>query len=306
MVTGALLSGAAPTDGAMPIRNALTFDIEDYFQVGAFSDRVEQQHWTGFDSRVEANTEKILQILNDTSRKATFFTLGWVAEKYPSLIRKIAEQGHEIACHSYAHRRVYEMTPEDFRSDTLKAKDCLEGAAGVRVKGYRAPSFSLNESCLWAFDILAELGFAFDSSLFPVDHPNYGMPEIPRDPFLIRTKAGDLVEFPMPTLAWGGFRSPFGGGAYLRLLPYSYTRWAIRFLNTQEGRAACVYVHPWELDPEQPRIGGNLTARMRHYIGLQGLEKKVRRLLTDFDFDALGTLLPPKETLTGFIDTRIG
>lgn len=141
------------------------------------------------------------------------------------------------------------MTAEDFRADTLKAKDCLEGAAGSSVKGYRPPSFSLNESCFWAFDILAKLGFTFDSSLFPVDHPNYGMPQIPRDPSLIRTKAGDLVEFPMSTLEWRGFGSPSGGGSYLRLLPYSYTRWAIRFLNTQEGRAACVYVHPWEWIP---------------------------------------------------------
>lgn len=285
----------------------MTFDIEDYFQVGAFSDRVEQQHWAGFDSRVEANTDKILQILCDTPQKATFFTLGWVAEKYPAIVRKIVEQGHEIACHSYAHRRVYEMTAEDFRADTLKAKNLLEAAGGVPVKGYRAPSFSLDHRCFWAFDILAELGFTFDSSLFPVDHPNYGMPQIPRNPFLIRTRAGCMVEFPMPTLTWAGFRSPFGGGAYLRLLPYPYTRWAIEFLNTQENKAVCVYVHPWELDPAQPRIRGSLTARMRHYFGLPGMERKVRRLLTDFEFDALGSMLPPEKDLADFIDiTRIG
>lgn len=156
------------------MRNALTFDVEDYFQVGAFSDRVDQEHWRDFDSRVEASTEKILQILEEASCKATFFVLGWVAEKYPQLILKIAQQGHEIACHSYAHRRVYEMTADEFRADSMKAKSLLEDKAGLAVKGYRAPSFSLNRSCFWAFDVLSELGFTFDSSLFPVDHPNYG------------------------------------------------------------------------------------------------------------------------------------
>lgn len=288
------------------VRNALTFDIEDYFQVGAFAGHVDQGQWGAFDSRVEANTDKILQILNQASQKATFFTLGWTAEKYPKLVRSIVQHGHEVACHSYAHRRIYEMTPSEFAADTRKAKAFLEDVAGTPVRGYRAPSFSLNQSCLWAFDILADLGFKYDSSIFPVEHPNYGMPEVPSHPFLVHTKSGSVVEFPMSTLAWRKLRSPFAGGAYLRLLPYSYTRWAIRFINDCELRPVCVYVHPWELDPAQPRINAGLTARVRHYLGLAGLEKKVRRLLEDFEFAPLGSMLPEEQQLPFKLDTTSG
>jgi polysaccharide deacetylase family protein (PEP-CTERM system associated) len=270
------------------MKNALTFDLEDYFHVGAFADQIQEDHWNSYESRVQANTDTILQLLEDHHCKATFFVLGWVAEKQPQLVKRIAEMGHEIACHSNRHRRVYELTPQEFREDTLRAKNVLEDACGRPVRGYRAPSFSIGSNSLWAFEVLTELGFTYDSSIFPVRHPNYGMPHAPRFPFLIRSSKGDLLEFPMPTLALAGHRSPLGGGAYLRLLPYWYTKWGIRFINQQEEQPACVYLHPWELDARQPRMNGSASAHLRHYKGLRGTEGKLRRLLADFEFVPLG------------------
>jgi polysaccharide deacetylase family protein (PEP-CTERM system associated) len=273
------------------MKNALSFDVEDYFHVGAFADRVDRTQWSSYSSRVQINTEKTLDLLDSSGCHATFFVLGWVAEQNPQLIRRIAERGHEVACHSLEHRRVYQMTPAEFRADTRQARETLEDASGQRVSGYRAPSFSITADSLWAFEILAELGFDYDSSIYPVRHPNYGMPKVPRFPFRVETKAGTIAEFPMPTLEWYGRRSPLAGGAYLRLLPYFFTRWGIRFLNDTEQRPVCVYLHPWELDPEQPRMNGSLTARIRHYFGLRGAEAKLRRLLSEFEFCTLGTLL---------------
>lgn len=279
------------------MRNAMTFDVEDYFHVGAFADRVNKADWDTFPSRVEVNTDRSLALLDEAGCKGTFFVLGWVAERFPKLVKHIAAGGHELGCHSSEHRRVFQMTPEEFRADTKRAKDAIENASGVRIRGYRAPSFSITERSLWAFEILAELGFEYDSSIFPVRHPNYGMPRVPRTPFRVQTSAGTLVEFPMPTLAIGQRRSPLAGGAYLRLLPYAYTRWGIRFLNDTEQQPVCVYAHPWELDPEQPKIQGSFTARLRHYTGLGTMEKKLRLLLQDFTFGTLESLIPPAEQL---------
>lgn len=273
------------------MKNALSFDIEDYFQVSVFANQVNPADWKDMPSRVEANTSRVLDLLDETGCSATFFTLGWVARNHPRLIRQIADRGHEVACHSLEHRRVYEMTPAEFQEDTRSAKQALEDAGGQQVRGYRAPSFSITKDSLWAFEVLARLGFQYDSSIFPVKHPNYGIPQFSRFPIVIRTKNGALVEFPMPTLQLGGRRAPLGGGAYLRLLPYSYTRWGIRYLNDRENHAVCVYLHPWEIDPDQPRIKGSVTARLRHYIGLRGTETKVRGLLRDFEFQSLGTLV---------------
>jgi polysaccharide deacetylase family protein (PEP-CTERM system associated) len=273
------------------VKNALTFDIEDYFQVSAFSERVDISLWGKTPSRVQANTSKVLDLLGDAGQSGTFFVLGWVARNHPKLIRQIAERGHEIACHSLEHRRVYEMTRDQFFEDTRSAKYALEDAGGQPVLGYRAPSFSITQDSLWAFEVLAQLGFKYDSSIFPVNHPNYGMPNAPRGPFRIDTRCGPLVEFPMMTVEFGGRRSPLGGGAYLRILPYWYTRWGIRHINKTEGRPACVYLHPWELDAEQPRMAVGLTARVRHYVGLRGAESKFRRLLRDFDFQSLGAAI---------------
>jgi polysaccharide deacetylase family protein (PEP-CTERM system associated) len=272
------------------MKNALSFDLEDYYHVNAF-ESVNREKWGEYTSRVVQSTQKVLGLLDEARCKATFFTLGWVAENYPELIREIDARGHEVACHSDKHRRIFEMTAAEFREDTRVAKDRLEQIIGRKIIGYRAPSFSITQASLWAFEILVELGFRYDSSIFPVDHPNYGMRRGPRRPFRVPTARGVIVEFPMPTLSLGGARSPFGGGAYLRLLPYWYTRWGIRFLNEKEGQPACVYVHPWEIDPEQPRMKGSVTARMRHYLGLRGLETKLRGLLRDFEFQSMGELI---------------
>lgn len=281
------------------MKNAITVDLEDYYHVTAFADQLSAEDWASCKSRVEANTERVLARFAESNCRATFFVLGWVAERYPQLIRRIAEQNHEIACHSYQHRLVYELTPDEFREDTRRAKQLLEDSGGVAVRGYRAPSFSITPEIPWAFDILAELGFTYDSSVFPVHHLNYGMPRAPRFPFRIDTRSGPIVEFPLPTLEIGRARAPIGGGAYLRLLPYWYTRWAIGFFNQKENHPVCVYVHPWELDPEQPRMHGNLTARLRHYIGLRGLEAKFARLLGDFEFGPLGALVERFQEMEG-------
>ena len=265
------------------MKNTITVDLEDYYQVSAFNDAGTPTNWSNFSSRIENNTAKLLSIFDEHSSKATFFTLGWVAEKFPKLIREIADRGHEIACHSYNHRSVFSLSPEEFREDTRKAKRILEDLAGVPVFGYRAPSFSIKTNSPWAFEILTELDFKYDSSVFPIRHANYGWPLAPRFPFSIKTPSGAITEFPMPTVQWRGARAPIGGGAYLRLLPYWFTRWGIRHMNDSEGLAACLYLHPWELDWEQPRQSGSPSARLRHYFGLKGAELKFRRLLADFE-----------------------
>ena len=276
---------------AEPVKNALTIDLEDYYQVTAFASDSGASDWKSHASRVEANTAKLLELLSLAKCRATFFTLGWVAEKYPKLIRQIAELGHEIGCHSHLHRLVYSLTPGEFKEDTRRAKELLEDASGVTVRGYRAPSFSITRDSWWAFEVLAALGFAYDSSLFPIKHMNYGMPNGPRFPFQVQTPAGPVAEFPMPTVALGSARSPFGGGAYFRLLPYRFTRWGIGYVNRRENQPVCVYLHPWELDSDQPRMQGSLTSRARHYFGLKATEAKLKRLLSEFEFHPLATVL---------------
>ena len=273
------------------MKNALTVDLEDYFHVSAYSGIVNLNEWDSYPSRVAQNTDRLLALLAEHNCLATFFVLGWVAEKKPEIVARVAAAGHEIACHSLLHRRIFDLTPQEFREDTRRAKAVIEDAAGKQVAGYRAPSFSITKKSFWALDILVEEGFQYDSSIFPVEHPSYGIPEAPRTPYWINTASGRILEFPMPTLSMGSMRSPIGGGAYLRLLPYAYTRWAIRHLNRQEDSPVCVYIHPWELDPEQPRMGGSLSARARHYFGLGGTETKLRRLVRDLEFCPLGSLI---------------
>ena len=273
------------------MKNALTVDLEDYFHVSAYSGRVRLEEWDSYPSRVVANTDRLLALLAEHNCLATFFVLGWVAEKKPEIVARVAAAGHEIACHSLLHRKIFDLTPQEFREDTHRAKAVIEDATGKKVVGYRAPSFSVTKKSSWALDILAEEGFQYDSSVFPVRHPSYGIPDAPRTPYWINTPSGRILEFPMPTLAIGSMRSPIGGGAYLRFLPYSYTRWAIRHLNRQENFPVCVYIHPWELDPEQPRMGGSLSARARHYFGLRGTEFKLRKLISDIEFCPLGSLI---------------
>jgi polysaccharide deacetylase family protein (PEP-CTERM system associated) len=273
------------------MKNALTIDLEDHYHATAFSASESSASPTVHTSRVVHNAERLLDILAHKGRLATFFTVGSVAERFPGLIRAIAAGGHELACHSYAHRLVFTMSREEFCEDTRRAKCAIEDAAGIPVFGYRAPSFSITKNTEWAFEVLAELGFSYDSSIFPMKHLNFDMQAALRTPFFISTRAGSILEFPMPTLQILGSRAPLAGGAYLRLLPYWYTRWGIRYLNRSEHHQVCVYLHPWELDPEQPRMEGTFTARLRHYFGLQGTEEKFLRLLTDFEFSPIGDIL---------------
>jgi polysaccharide deacetylase family protein (PEP-CTERM system associated) len=273
------------------MKNGLSFDLEDYMHVTAFADHLSADDWSSCVSRLEHNTDKLLTILDSSACHATFFILGWVADKYPRVIRHIADSGHEIACHSLRHRLVYEMTPAEFREDSRVAKSLLEDITGKTICGYRAPSFSITKESWWAFEILCELGFSYDSSIFPVKHPNYGMIEASRFPFVVHSSSGSLVEFPLPTLQLGRRRAPLGGGAYLRLLPYAYTRWGIRHINDRELCPVCVYLHPWELDADQPRMQASLSARLRHYLGLRRTESKFRNLLRDFEFSTLEVLV---------------
>jgi len=278
-----------------PIRNALTVDVEDYFQVSAFRHAVRYEDWDGMECRVEQNTLRVLDLLAELGVQGTFFVVGWVAERYPSLVRRIQAAGHELGCHSYAHRLVYELSPAEFRADTWRAKCVIEDAAGVRVRAYRAPSFSIIPGSLWAIEILLELGFTLDSSIFPVRHDLYGFKGAPRHPFRICAHGGSLVEFPPPTLKVGRWIFPITGGGYLRVLPFGYQVRALQALEKRQ-EALQLYVHPWELDPEQPRIAAPLRARLRHYLGLSRTEKRLRRLLGLFHFTKLSSVirdLPP-------------
>src|SRR5258708_29166735 len=235
------------------MKNALTVDLEDYFHVSAYAGKVRLEEWDSYPSRVAQNTDRLLELLAQHNCHATFFVLGWVAEKKPDVVARVAAAGHEIACHSMLHRPIFDLTPQEFREDTHRAKAVIEDATGKQDVGYRAPSFSVTKKSSWALEILAEEGFQYDSSIFPVEHPSYGIPDAPRTPYWINTASGRILEFPFPTLAIGSKRSPIGGGAYLRFLPYSYTRCGVRDLKRQGKLPVCVYIHPRELNPEQPR-----------------------------------------------------
>lgn len=270
------------------LTDVLTVDVEDYFHVEAFADRIPPSSWSYFPSRVRANTQRILRICEEYGCRATFFVLGWVAEKDPALVREIVQAGHEVACHSYAHRRVSLLSAEEFRKDLRRARAAIEDAAGVRVLGYRAPTFSIRRDSLWALEILSEEGFLYDSSIFPIRHDLYGFPEGPRFPHPLQLPSGRrLFEIPMSTVRLGGVNCPVGGGGYLRLLPMSYTRWAIRQIHQREHQPVIVYFHPWELDPQQPRISSGWKSRLRHYTGLAGMERRLRELLAEGRFAPL-------------------
>ena len=263
--------------------NALTIDVEDYFQVSAMAPYIPRSDWGQVSCRVERNVERILELLCENGVRATFFTLGWVAERYPSLIRAIVEEGHELASHGYGHNRVSDQSPEAFRADIQLAKIVLEDAAGVEVKGYRAPSFSIGESNLWAFDCIAEAGYRYSSSVYPIRHDHYGMPDAPRFPYEARV---GLLEVPITTVRMFNANFPGGGGGYFRLMPYGVSRWLINRVNRQDRRSAIFYFHPWEIDPEQPRVKGiSAKTRFRHYVNLSHTEQRLRRLLHDFNWD---------------------
>jgi len=274
---------SAPSRGAAVngVRNAMTVDVEDYFQVQAFAARVDRQQWQAYPSRVRANTDRVLDIFGQAGVSATFFTLGWVGERHPDLLRRIVEQGHEVASHGYSHVPVHAQAVEEFRSDVRHTKRLLEDITGKAVKGYRAASFSIGAKTLWALDVLAEEGYAYSSSIFPVVHDFYGMPSAPR--FAFHPKRDDFLEVPLTTIAAFGHNLPCSGGGYFRLAPYAFSRWALRQVNKRDRQPCVFYFHPWEIDPEQPRIeGASVKSRFRHYLNLHRMEARLRRLLTDF------------------------
>jgi polysaccharide deacetylase family protein (PEP-CTERM system associated) len=270
------------------IIDGLSVDVEDYFHVEAFADRVKRLDWDSYPSRFAVNTRRILDIFAASGCRGTFFVLGWVAERDSALVREIAEAGHEIACHSHLHRKVTTLKPAEFREDLRRATHAIEDAAGVKVVGYRAPTFSIRGESLWALDILAEEGYLYDSSFFPIRHDLYGFPEGPR--FMHRRKlngGASIYEMPMSTLRLGGQNWPFGGGGYLRLLPMTYTKWAINRTHRVEKKPAIVYFHPWELDPEQPRMRAGWKSSFRHYTGLRTMERSLKALLAAGKFEPL-------------------
>lgn len=270
-----------PTRPSRP-RNAMTIDVEDYFQVSAFAPFIPRGDWDARECRVERNVDRILGLLADRGIHATFFTLGWVAQRYPALVRRIVEQGHEIASHGYGHERASDLSPEAFRADVARAKALLEDLSGYEVLGYRAPSFSIGKGNLWAFDVLRDCGYRYSSSVYPIRHDHYGMPDAPRFAFPVRE---GLLEVPVTTLRLRGRNYPSSGGGYFRLLPYALSRWLIAQVNQQDQQSAVFYFHPWEIDPDQPRIEGiDLKTRFRHYVNIQRTEARIAQLLQDFDW----------------------
>jgi polysaccharide deacetylase family protein (PEP-CTERM system associated) len=266
--------------------NALTVDVEDYFQVEAFSDVVRPDTWDAWPRRVATNTRVLLDLFARHGVRGTFFVLGWVADREPDLVREIALAGHEVACHGFAHRPIYRQSPGEFRDDIRRARRRLEDLIGGPVEGYRAPTYSITRVSLWAVDILIEEGFRYDSSIFPVYHDRYGIPKAERFPYALSTPAGTLVEFPPSTLTVPGLglNLPVAGGGYFRLLPYVLFRYALRHLNGKELQPAMFLVHPWEIDPGQPRVPGHPLARRRHRLNLARTLPRLQRLLRDFRF----------------------
>jgi polysaccharide deacetylase family protein (PEP-CTERM system associated) len=262
--------------------NAMSVDVEDYFQVSAFERHIHRDTWDSIPRRVEANVDRILQLFDDFGVKATFFTLGWIAERHPTMVKRIVGAGHELASHGYSHVRVTELDPAAFRRDVTTTKGLLEDLAGVAVRGYRAPSYSIGASNLWALRILEETGHAYSSSIYPIRHDLYGMPSADRFRF-VPADCERLVEVPVTTVAFGKRKVPCGGGGYFRLFPYAYSRWAVRRVNRVDGESAVFYFHPWEIDPEQPvQRGIGVKTRFRHYLNLQRMEARLRRLAADF------------------------
>ncbi len=267
------------------IVNGLSVDVEDYFQVSAMAPYIARSDWDSIPCRVERNVDRLLALFEANQAHATFFVLGWIAERYPQTVRRIVAGGHELASHGYAHRRATEQTQTEFFGDISSAKKILEDIGGVAVSGYRAPSFSIGSGNLWAFDSIEQAGYRYSSSVYPVQHDHYGMPDAPRFPH--RSRAG-LVEIPITTARAFGRNLPAGGGGYFRFAPYAVSRWAIRTVNEREKRPVIFYMHPWEIDPGQPRVAGtSFKTRFRHYLNLDRMEGRLRRLTSDFRWDRI-------------------
>lgn len=272
--------------------NAMSVDVEDYFQVSAFERVVARANWCGFESRVVTNTHKLLEIFHQNGVRSTFFVLGWVAQRFPALVREIARLGHEVASHGFNHELVYTLTPAQFREDVRRAKQTIEQAAGTAVLGYRAPSFSVVKDSLWALDVLVEEGHQYDASIFPIHHDRYGIPDANRHRHTLNLTSGSIVEVPGSTVQVAGVNLPIAGGGYFRLLPYAWTRWGISRVNRVEGKPVTFYLHPWEIDPEQPRMMQvSRATALRHYTGLTTSRGKLQRLTQDFRFDSIDAVL---------------
>jgi len=275
---------------ATQITNAMTVDVEDYFHVSAFEKTIAKTDWPNLELRVEKNTNRLLELFDKHDTKSTFFTLGWVAERCPNLIKAIIDQGHELASHGYAHQRAIGMTPQEFKADVEKSKKILEDTSGKAVVGYRAPSFSINDSNTWVYDTLLELGFEYSSSTYPINHDLYGVPEWPR--FLYQREEGDgdkkIIEIPIPTLRKNNINTGIGGGGYFRLYPYWLSKRRIDKFHQQEQQPYSFYFHPWEIDPQQPRISNApLKSKIRHYINLSAMEGKLEKLLKDYKWNTM-------------------
>ncbi|WP_235953609.1 XrtA system polysaccharide deacetylase [Noviherbaspirillum galbum] len=273
----------------------MSVDVEDYFQVSAFAPYIDRAHWDAMPCRVERNVDRILGVFEGKGVKATFFTLGWIAERYPAMVRRIHAAGHEIASHGHGHQRVSEQTPEAFFDDILRAKLVLEDVTGAAVSGYRAPSFSINGTTPWAWDMLRRAGYRYSSSVYPVRHDHYGMRDAPRFPFY-PTLGADLLELPITTARVLSRNLPAGGGGYFRLLPYAVSRWMIARVNAQDGRPGIFYFHPWEIDPDQPRPGKlDPKTRFRHYVNLRRTQRRISTLAQDFRWDRIDRIFLEQE-----------
>ena len=290
----------------MTIINAMTVDVEDYFQVSAFEKTIDRDEWDTIPCRVEGNMDRILNLFSDKSIKATFFTLGWVAERYPEMVRRIVNEGHELASHGFTHTRVTQQSPKEFRADIEKTKKLLEDLGGVEVRGYRAASYSIGAKNLWALDELHEAGYQYSSSIYPVKHDLYGMPEASRFAFYPRGEQG-ILEIPITTIRLGGKNLPCGGGGFFRLYPYVVSRWALRKVNQDEGQSGMFYFHPWEIDPDQPRQPGiGLKTRFRHYLNLGRMEQRLKALLRDFEWGRMDHIFLNKEKMGGEVNAEVG
>jgi polysaccharide deacetylase family protein (PEP-CTERM system associated) len=269
------------------IKNAMTIDVEDFFQVSAFAQHISRDQWESIPCRIERNIDLILSLLDDHSTQATFFTLGWIAERYPAMVRRIVDAGHELASHGYGHQRVSDLTPKEFHADLMRSKNILEDLSSAPVIGYRAPSFSIGAQNLWALDVLQETGHLYSSSIYPIKHDHYGMPEAPRFAYHPRGKDG-VLELPPTTIKLMGRNLPAAGGGYFRLLPYAASRWLIRKVNHQDEQSCIFYFHPWELDPDQPRqTGVSMKTKFRHYVNLSRMQSRIESLLQDFKWDRM-------------------
>jgi polysaccharide deacetylase family protein (PEP-CTERM system associated) len=281
---------------ATSIAHVLSVDVEDYFQVEAFADVISPASWDRWPSRVVENTRRVLDLFEECEAQGTFFFVGWIAERFPFLVREVASRGHELACHSYWHQPVYRMTPAEFREDTRRAREVIEQAGGAKLAGYRAPTWSITKTCLWALDILAEEGFAYDSSIYPISHDLYGVPQAPR--FRHTHACGNglqIEEFPPATVRVGALNLPAAGGGYLRIFPLRYTLWALKHIEKASGQPAVVYLHPWEIDSNQPRIAASFRSRFRHYTNISRMQGRVATLLRKHRFQRFCDLIAPEK-----------